>query len=96
MDRPAGAGQPPRYFVAGRALFARSLRVLRLALLLSILGAGCAPGDDGNDAAVEETVPIGPGSDSTALIPRDTPMTSREPTTPGSTVPDSVPPTTTR
>jgi hypothetical protein len=59
------------------ALFARSRGMLRLALVLSLLLVGCGPRDGGNDDAEEDAVPIGPGSDSTTLIPPDTPMTPR-------------------
>lgn len=70
--------------------------MLRLALVLMLFLAGCGPRDGDSDAAEEEAVPIGPGSDSTTLIPPDTPMTSREPAPAGRTTPDSLAPTTTR
>ena len=78
----------PRYFLPDPcALFAQGHRMLRLALPLAILLAGCAPGDDRDAADDAEEVPIGPGSDSTTLLPPDTPMTSRPPTAPP---PDSL------
>ena len=64
-----------RYFLQALcALFARSPRMLRLALIGLVLLVGCSNGDRKEDAEAE-AVPIGPGSDSTALMPPDTPMT---------------------
>jgi hypothetical protein len=73
--------------------------MLRIILVCGLALAGCTGenGDSAEEAA--EEVPIGPGSDSSALIPPDTPMTRRTPGTgtrpPG--MPDTVPtPLTTR
>jgi hypothetical protein len=57
---------------------------------LAALLAACAP-DEPDDAAAEtEAVPIGPGSDSSTLIPPDTPMTHREPEPLPAVPPDSL------
>jgi hypothetical protein len=66
--------------------------MLRLILICALALTGCA--DDAREDTAEEAeeVPIGPGSDSSALIPPDTPMTRRTPGT--GTRPPGVPDTT--
>jgi hypothetical protein len=61
----------------------------RLALILCVLIAGCSSSKK-EDAEENESVPIGPGSDSTALIPPDTPMTSRQDTPQQRTAPEMI------
>ena len=88
-----GLVRSARYFLPRLcALFARSPRMLRLILICALAMAGCARenGEDADEAA--EEVPIGPGSDSSALIPPDTPMTRRTPGT--GTRPPGMPDTT--
>ena len=69
-----------RYFLPRLcALFARSPRMIRLFLICVLALAGCARENRDDDAEAAEEVPIGPGSDSSALIPPDTPMTRRTP-----------------
>ena len=64
--------------------------MLRLILICALAVAGCA-GENRDDAdETTEDVPIGPGSDSTTLIPPDTPMTSRAPTGQPPRVPDTT------
>jgi hypothetical protein len=59
-------------------------------MVLFLLLIGCTPGD--RNEAAEEEVPIGPGSDSTALMPQDTPVSRRQPPTPGAApAPDTTP-----
>ena len=65
--------------------------MLRISLVFVLLLTACAPGDrDRRDGDDTEEVPIGPGSDSTTLIPPDTPMTRREPTPLPPGMPDSL------
>jgi hypothetical protein len=63
---------------------------LSISLLLLVL-LGCAP-DERDDAPETDEVPIGPGTDSTSLLPPDTPVSRRE-TRSSDTLP---PPITTR
>jgi hypothetical protein len=59
--------------------------------MVLLLGAlGCSPGNR-DDADEAEQVPIGPGSDSTALLPPDTPVSRREPLRPGTPPRDTTP-----
>ena len=69
--------------------------MLRISLVFVLVLAACAPGDrDQREGDDTEEVPIGPGSDSTTLIPPDTPMTRREPSRPPRSMPDSLASTT--
>jgi hypothetical protein len=73
--------------------------MLRIILVCALALAGCAGENRGDTEEAVEEVPIGPGSDSSALIPPDTPMTRREPgtgTRPPGTPDTTAPPLTTR
>lgn len=61
----------------------------RLAMVLLLVLVGCTPGNR-DDSSEGEEVPIGPGSDSTALLPPDTPVSRRQPLTPGAPLPDTT------
>ena len=69
--------------------------MLRIILICALVLSGCTR-ENREDAAESEEVPIGPGSDSSALIPRDTPMTSRMPTQQPGVRDTTMPPVTTR
>ena len=71
---PTRQGVPPDTFCRLCARFLRAPpHMLRLTFCLVLL-IGCSNGDRDADAE-GDAVPIGPGSDSTALLPPDTPMT---------------------
>jgi hypothetical protein len=59
-------------------------------MVLFLVLIGCTPGDR-DEANEAEEVPIGPGSDSTTLVPPDTPVSRREPTRPGPPTRDTTP-----
>jgi hypothetical protein len=51
----------------------------RLILIAMLLLAGCADAQQEEPAEEAEYAPIGPGSDSSALLPPDTPQSQRNP-----------------
>ena len=62
----------------------------RLVILLLLVLAGCTRPDRREEAPEIEQVPIGPGSDSTTLLPPDTPVSRREPGRSGAPLPDTT------
>lgn len=53
--------------------------MIRISLFAVMLLAGCADTRQEETAEEAEYAPIGPGSDSSALIPPDTPQSQRNP-----------------
>lgn len=61
--------------------------MIRVAMMLLLTLAACTPSDRREEAPDMEQVPIGPGSDSTTLLPPDTPVSRREPSRTGALPP---------
>ena len=64
--------------------------MMRPAMACLLILLGCTAPGNRDDAVESDGVPIGPGSDSTALMPPDTPVSRREPGTPAQPAPDTI------
>lgn len=62
----------------------------RYAMALIVLLLACTSSEPEDREVETEAVPIGPGTDSSTLIPPDTPVSHREPSSMPRPVPDSL------
>ena len=62
----------------------------RVILVVAMLSLGCSGGQQQETEDEAEYAPIGPGSDSSALISPDKPQSREAPTTPPRTATDSL------